>query len=363
MYRLVAFVVMAHLGLAHGHMIMNTPHPYNLHSAPLLQVNPLGADFPFPCQGRSTVEQVTPLKAGETQRVAFTGGAQHGGGSCQFSLTYEYPPPADKSKWRTIYTLIGGCPVSAAGNLPAAQPDAEGRADSPQCGDDTGVECIREFQVPIPRGLPSGNATFAWTWFNKIGNRELYMNCAPVAITGGADEGDTTFFDTLPQMFVANIPGECTTNNGVLNIPNPGEFGRVLEQPASGSEGSCPKAAGVPVFEGDGGAAVPSVPEPEPESAPTTTATTTGPPAATQSQPSGFVTITTSVATAHTTATILPAVPPSELQPAVPAAGCSPDGAIICIGTTQFAICDHGRAVPQALAAGTTCSNGVIARV
>ena len=221
MYRLVAFVVMAHLGLAHGHMIMNTPHPYNLHSAPLLQVNPLGADFPFPCQGRSTVEQVTPLKAGETQRVAFTGGAQHGGGSCQFSLTYEYPPPADKSKWRTIYTLIGGCPVSAAGNLPAAQPDAEGRADSPQCGDDTGVECIREFQVPIPRGLPSGNATFAWTWFNKIGNRELYMNCAPVAITGGADEETRPSSTRCRRCLLPTSPASAPPTTACSTSPTP----------------------------------------------------------------------------------------------------------------------------------------------
>lgn len=239
--------LVALLGMANGHMIMNTPTPYNYKgTSKLVQVNPLGADFPFPCQGNQDIVSVTSITAGNSQLVKFTGGAQHGGGSCQFSVTYEYPPPADPSKWKTIYTLIGGCPVSAAGNLPVAQPDADGRADSPQCGNDSGTECVRQFNVPIPKDLPNGNATFAWTWYNKIGNRELYMNCAPVAISGGSNSN--TFLDELPPMFVANIPGECTTSEGVLNIPNPGKFGKVLEQPAANSEGSCPKAGSVPSF-------------------------------------------------------------------------------------------------------------------
>ncbi|KAK1759907.1 hypothetical protein QBC47DRAFT_292655 [Echria macrotheca] len=358
-------VVAGLLGAAHGHMIMNTPTPYNLDSAPLLQVNPLGAGFPFPCQGRSTVDQTTTITAGQTQLVNFTGGAQHGGGSCQFSLTYEYPPPADKSKWKTIYTLIGGCPVSAAGNLPPSQPDPNGRADSVHCGNDSGTECIRQFNIPIPKDVPNGKATFAWTWFNKIGNREIYMNCAPISITGGSDS--TAFFDSLPEMFVANIPGECTTGQGVLNIPNPGKFGKVLEQPADGSEGSCPKANGIPSFDGVASPAFggsdshsPAVAAPSPAA----------PVATPLASPTTLIT-----ATKPSVVTPTPIAQPAP--PAAPAAGsgsgsgsgagsaqsCSPDGAIICIGASQFGICDHGHAVPQALAPGTSCSNGVIARV
>lgn len=26
-----------------------------------------------------------------------------------------------------------------------------------------------------PNSLKNGPATFAWTWFNKIGNKEMYM--------------------------------------------------------------------------------------------------------------------------------------------------------------------------------------------
>ncbi|KAK3349835.1 hypothetical protein B0T25DRAFT_624260 [Lasiosphaeria hispida] len=339
------------LGLANGHMIMNTPYPYNFHkSSPLLQVNPLGEGFPFPCQGVSTIEETTSITAGQPQLVKFTGGAQHGGGSCQFSLTYEYPPPADKSKWKTIYTLIGGCPVSAAGNLPAASPDQDGRANSPQCGSDSGVECIRQFNIPIPKDIPNGNATFAWTWLNKMGNREIYMSCAPVSITGGSD--DAAFFDALPQMFVANIPGECTTGNGVMNIPNPGQFGKVLEQPTPGSEGSCPKADGIPTF--DGAANPPSGPSPNPGDKPQ------APPA--PAQPTTFATITTTA----TPPAPAPAAPttdsPSPGSGSVGGGTCSPGGAIVCIGGTHFGICDHGHTVPQPLAPGTTCSGGVISR-
>lgn len=360
MARLTTPALVAMFSLAHCHMIMNTPYPYNLHhSSPLLQVNPLGAGNPFPCQGLSNIEQVTPIKAGETQLVKFTGGAQHGGGSCQFSLTYEYPPPTDKSKWKTIYTLIGGCPVSAAGNLPASQPDQDGRADSPHCGNDSGVECIRQFNIPIPKGVPNGNATFAWTWFNKIGNRELYMNCAPVTISGGSD--DTAFFNSLPQLFVANIPGECNTNNGVLNIPNPGKYGKILEQPAADSEGSCPKANGIPSFDGDSAAT---------------------PTPAKTARPSSFVTIISASTPSGRPSTVAPPPPatsvivsepsksvsskagsPSASGSAAGAQSCSPDGALICIGSSQFGLCDHGHVVPQALAPGTTCSNGAISRI
>ncbi|KAK0744527.1 hypothetical protein B0T21DRAFT_280609 [Apiosordaria backusii] len=330
-----------------AHLIMNTPTPYNYHgTSPLVQVDPLGA-LPFPCQGNTDVVEVTSMQAGTEQLVQFTGGAQHGGGSCQFSVTYDFPPPADKSKWKTIYTLIGGCPVSAAGNLPAAQPDQDGRADSPQCGNDSGVECVRQFNVPIPKNMPNGNATFAWTWYNKIGNREVYMNCAPVQISGGSD--DTAFFDSLPQMFVANIPGECTTNNGVLNIPNPGRFGKVLEQPAPNSEGTCEKAAGIPSFEGDTGAA------PAPTQGQSSTLITS----TRSSSPSSEQPIITATPTpSETPVVVVPTGNPSVVIPDLTGVPCSPDGSLFCFSPLEFGICNGGIATPQPVAPGTTCSFG-----
>ncbi|KAK4159979.1 hypothetical protein QBC43DRAFT_360778 [Cladorrhinum sp. PSN259] len=363
--------LVAFFSMASGHMIMNTPTPYNYKGAAgkLVQVNPLGADFPFPCQGNQDIVSVTSITAGTEQLVKFTGGAQHGGGSCQFSVTYDFPPPADPSKWKTIYTLIGGCPASAAGNLPAAQPDADGRADSPQCGNDSGTECVRQFNVPIPKDLPNGNATFAWTWYNKIGNRELYMNCAPVSITGGSSS--TTFFNELPEMFVANIPGKCTTSNGVLNIPNPGKFGKVLEQPAADGEGSCPKATGIPSFGGadsGSGAGAPVVSSSSSESS--TLATVTRRPVIPTS--TGLVVVPIdepTTAPAATSTSSLVAAPVDEhstlpfptqtliIEPA--GESCAPNDSFFCFDETHFGHCSNGRAIPQAVAPGTTCDYGV----
>ena len=358
MNTLTAAALVALLSTVNAHMVMNTPTPYNLHGTPkLLQVDPLGPSLPFPCQGLTDAVSITPLTAGTTQLVKFTGGAQHGGGSCQFSVTYDFPPPADKSKWKTIYTLIGGCPVSAAGNLPVTGADQDGRADAAQCGDDSGVECIRQFEVPIPKGLPSGNATFVWTWFNKIGNREVYMNCAPVSISGGA--GDQGFFQGLPDIFMANVPGECTTGNGVLNIPNPGKFGKVLEQPAPGSEGSCPKAEGVPVFEGGGSGS---------GSGSATGTSVSSPTASVSAAPvSPTAPTTTSVAVASPTSLVVIPIPTATAGAGSGSGSgnneaCSTDGSIICFSTASFGICDHGKAVAQPVAAGTTCINGKIMR-
>ncbi|KAK4107016.1 lytic polysaccharide monooxygenase [Canariomyces notabilis] len=401
------------LGAVNGDLIMNTPTPYNLRgTAKLLQVDHLGAKLPFPCQGATEVVSVTPLTAGSSQLVKFTGGAQHGGGSCQFALTYDYPPPADVSKWKTIYTIIGGCPVSAAGNLPVTGTDQDGRADSVQCGNDSGTECIRQFEIPVPKDIPNSNATFAWTWFNKIGNREMYMNCAPVAITGGSD--DQTFFNELPTMFTANIAGACTTNNGVLNIPNPGKYGVVLEQPAADSEGTCAKASGIPTFESGGGSgggngtvstSVVSAPQQSQTATATATATVNPPNPSTTADPdsacpapsatspsSGFVTKTSAAGSAQPTSASSGFVtkttaaaggggaqPTSVASSAAPIASsglgtgfgfgsgssggaqpCSANGAIVCFSETSFGLCANGLATPQQVAAGTVCIDGKI---
>ncbi|KAK3984902.1 hypothetical protein QBC44DRAFT_251780 [Cladorrhinum sp. PSN332] len=356
--------------MVNSHMIMNTPTPYNYKgTSKLVQVNPLGADLPFPCQGNQDIVSVSSITAGTEQLVKFTGGAQHGGGSCQFSVTYDFPPPADPSKWKTIYTLIGGCPASAADNLPPGQPDGDGRADSAQCGNDSGTECIRQFNVPIPKDLPNGNATFAWTWYNKIGNRELYMNCAPVAISGGSS--DTAFFNQLPEMFVANIPGKCTTENGVLNIPNPGNFGKVLEQPAAGSEGSCPKANGIPSFGGAGSGSGSDADTPVVSS---TLSTVTRPADATSSIAVIPIEESTTTSEPVATSTSLVVVPidetttsavPRASEPTGEPAGepCSPDDTFFCFDSTHFGHCSNDRAVPQEVAPGTTCSFGANAAV
>lgn len=77
------------------------------------------------------------------------------------------------------------------------------------------------YDFPIPGSVPSGDALLAWSWFNLVGNREMYMNCAPVTIGGGSD--DATAFDELPDLFVANVGNGCSTIEGEETVfENPG---------------------------------------------------------------------------------------------------------------------------------------------
>ncbi len=86
--------------------------------------------------------------------------------------------------------------------------------------------------------VPTGDYTLAWTWFNKIGNREMYMNCAPVTVTGASGKTKrrahgqrhshgasvskrASAMSSLPNMFVANIGNGCSTaeSGTTLAIP------------------------------------------------------------------------------------------------------------------------------------------------
>jgi hypothetical protein len=152
---------MAVLSVANGHMIMNTPTPFGVST---LNNSPLVADgSDFPCKQRSGVYDVEAannvMPIGVTQTLSFNGSAVHGGGSCQLSLTSDKAPTKD-TQWQVIHSIIGGCPANVDGNLPA-DPNGQGAS---------------KFQFSIPSGIAPGDYVLAWTWFNKIGNREMYMN-------------------------------------------------------------------------------------------------------------------------------------------------------------------------------------------
>jgi hypothetical protein len=206
-----ATLLLALAASATAHMIMENPVPFgkaSLNSSPL-------APGDFPCKQRSGVYDVTQMNqwnAGETQVINFMGSAVHGGGSCQFSITTD-PEPTDKSQWKVIQSVIGGCPSNVSGNLPE---DAEGHSAA-------------TFPVTMPSDIPDGRYTFAWTWLNKVGNREFYMNCAPVQVGSGSGSASTqsvsAALSALPDMFVANLPDtSCsTTAYEDFNYPDPGQ--------------------------------------------------------------------------------------------------------------------------------------------
>jgi len=261
-YIKVAAAATLFMGPASSHMVMNRPVPFNPEKASTFPLDVPGGRFPWPCQGMTTVAHRTVVTAGDTTLVNFTGAAAHGGGSCQFGINFHsggnngVPYMSNPADWKTIYTIIGGCPAQTAGNLEDPLHyrglDPNGRPDAVHCGDDKGVDCIRQFQIPIPKDTPNGNATFAWIWYNRITANEVYMTCAPITVVGGTEgkekEKGEKFVQGLPQMFLANIKGftNCSTSTtgeqGPFNIPNPGRYGVQLEVPDPKAAGTCPVA-------------------------------------------------------------------------------------------------------------------------
>ncbi|KAI5847385.1 hypothetical protein DFP73DRAFT_630657 [Morchella snyderi] len=187
------------LSLAAAHVLMSSPPAFGYAKNPYVTSPDYDLNFPikgaqFPCKqyhkdfARGAGRSVATWPAGSMQSFRTEGAAVHGGGSCQVSLSFD-----EGKTFRVIKSWIGSCPAE---NTP--------------------------FNFAIPSAAPSGAALFAWTWFNKIGNREMYMNCAAVTITGGGS-GFASMVDN-PRVFVAQIgTNACTVREGVpVEFPNPG---------------------------------------------------------------------------------------------------------------------------------------------
>ncbi|KAH8587295.1 hypothetical protein B0O99DRAFT_527012 [Bisporella sp. PMI_857] len=198
--------------IANAHMRLKEPAPYPDQND---QNGPLAVDgSDYPCKNSTyTGGSATQMAIGSTQQLSTIGSATHGGGSCQLSITYDAKP--DKSSvFKVIHSIIGGCPIiNNTGNT----------------RDDAAITAKDKYSYIIPKGLPTGSATLAWTWFNKVGNREMYMNCAPIEIVASSLKRINS--DDLPNMFKANIkiegsgfPEMTESLNGAdLVFPNPGD--------------------------------------------------------------------------------------------------------------------------------------------
>ncbi|TQS34746.1 hypothetical protein Golomagni_04860 [Golovinomyces magnicellulatus] len=241
MYSTLALTLLGLSTLGSSHMIMKNPVPFAA-SKFASDNGPLKEDgSDFPCKFGYEAEganNIMPL--GSKQELAFIGGATHGGGSCQISITYDTAPTA-KSVFKVIHSIEGGCPArNVAGNIGSSS-----TTDDP----DT-------YGFPVPENLPTGNAVLAWTWFNKVGNREMYMNCAPVTFTGPSakqastknetqiEKSDMDAYNALPDMFVANIGNGCKTKDSTdLKFDNPGQSVEVLSSNSlAGPVGNCASA-------------------------------------------------------------------------------------------------------------------------
>ncbi|EHK16770.1 uncharacterized protein TRIVIDRAFT_135791, partial [Trichoderma virens Gv29-8] len=193
--------------VANGHMQLQSPPPFRSKYNPnagydidYSMTSPLDASgSDFPCKGYHKLlgtpagKSVATWAPGGSYSFTITGTtANHGGGSCQASLSY------DKGQtWKVIHSYIGACPPPDTSN----------------------------WSFTVPSDAPSGEAMFAWTWFNKIGNREMYMNCAAVTIGAGKKRAASTPFSSLPDIFVANVANNvCTFEGKDVQFPNPGSI-------------------------------------------------------------------------------------------------------------------------------------------
>jgi hypothetical protein len=140
------------------------------------------ATVPYPFESRAV------YKAGDTIQTAYSIGAPHGGGHCQWALSYD-----GEKTWVVIKTEIRTC-----------------LQITPDMYD--------SYRIPVklPIDAPSGNVTFMWLWINAIGDRELYSNCADIWIDGQnggsvrgvapliADYGSS--YPTFPEFPTAEFP-------------------------------------------------------------------------------------------------------------------------------------------------------------
>ena len=167
-----------------------------------------GSDYPcknsLSLLGTSEAKPVASWEAGGKYQISIKGGARHGGGSCQTSLSFD-----QGENFYVVRSYIGNCPPSH-GLLDFTLP-----SDTPE----------------------SEEAIFSWSWFNKIGNREMYMNCAVISISSST--AADTFF-SRPRMFTANIGNGCSTAAGKdFVFPDPGPDVDHQSPDTAPPEGSC----------------------------------------------------------------------------------------------------------------------------
>ena len=195
--------------IAYAHMQMQYPPPFRSSYNPYTtdidynMINPLDANGDnYPCKGYQSLlntpqgQSVATWVAGQSYNFSIVGSATHEGGSCQASLSFD----GGKS-FTVIHSYVGGCPLKT------------------------------DWDFTLPDDTPAGDALFAWSWFNKIGNREMYMNCAHITITANSskrrnanrrrDPGDP--ISSRPAIFVANVNNGCSDIEGKdLLFPHPG---------------------------------------------------------------------------------------------------------------------------------------------
>ncbi|RAH63289.1 hypothetical protein BO85DRAFT_20566 [Aspergillus piperis CBS 112811] len=367
-YGLLASSVSAHIQMSNPYPIRSPLDPDGDESKKdYSYTNPLdpsGSDFPCKGYANDPFRSVATYSPGGTYEMDLQGSATHDGGSCQISLSYD----TGKS-FQVIHSMLGGCPLTES------------------------------YEFTIPSDAPTGDALLTWTWFNKVGNREMYMNCAQVTIgDGGSKKRDVEemrkrdAFSSLPPIFIANVngPGQCTTiENYDVNFPRPGPSveGSIngtntgftctgdapfLDAGNSGSSGSSGSSSGS-VKDAPVSTPKPTASRPTVSTSHVAAHVVGSTPAASSSakvvassfgtEAARVATVPTAVAHSENDASVAGA-DDDESARYVPGKPCV-DGAIICGPEgTSWSMCSNGRPVHMgSVAAGMYCSHGAMHRL
>jgi hypothetical protein len=351
----ITFLVSA-LGasVVNAHMIMTQPVPYGKDSLNNSPLDAEGGDFPCKLRGDTySVAKENIMESGSQQQLHLQGQATHGGGSCQISLT-EDRAPSKSTTWKVIQSIEGGCPANVDGNM----------------GGDASAADPTYFNFTIPEDFAAGQYTLAWTWFNRIGSREMYMNCAPITITKSSDKRSPEVLvvekrtANYPPMFVANING-CTTKEGIdIRFPQPGTAIQYNGEPANLAPEGQAACSGTPRFSGDANTASSSSSTGSGSTGSGSESSSTvagGTPFETSSQTGAPATTFTSAPAAASVANIpqSTALTASSGRSGALSGSCSPEGVWNCIAGTSFQRCANGQwTLSQQMASGTQCTVG-----
>ncbi|KAJ2182140.1 hypothetical protein EV176_000867 [Coemansia sp. RSA 451] len=327
-----------------AHMAMNEPCPRfspNCATQPQLPAgqsynynikDPIAYDGPVFMSDVPWPQPVASWTAGQPVTVGFQAdGAAHGGGHCQFAISYDNGKTA-----AIVHKVMEHCFFNGPSNGNSAE--------------------VLKYTFTLPADVPaSSNAQFIWIWTNAVGNRELYTGIADITIanSGGSKSytGKSAIYpnhagyDTIPE-----FNGDYTTGVSLFdNAPN------VVVSP--------------------GGSAVsPSVPEytssaVESTSVPPPVGHTPAPKPSAESIVESTVEPTVEVTATEPPASVEPTVPPTEpttpatpvytssAPTAVPTGSACAHGALQCVnGNAGFQQCVWGVwSATFACASGTVC--------
>jgi hypothetical protein len=132
-------------------------------------VAPINAGYSFPCKGFPPGPSTKTV--GKNVQITLEGSAIHGGGHCQFGISY------DNANFVVLKTVPKNCLLNSM-----------------------------SYDFDLPDNVLNTKTIVFWTWINAIGNREYYMDCADVNINTNAPSNSPSPVSGN-ELFVANLPG------------------------------------------------------------------------------------------------------------------------------------------------------------